>query len=110
MFDDADILPDIDTERDALFDQCQWVETDVDNEGNMIFIKGDGSYYQQGHGHEKCARFRCMAAKDVPTNCGFNTSEWSYPRGFQSCGEMCSGAFCDCIRKRNKYKELNEFN
>ena len=113
LFANADMQPDYDTELDALYQNDMDGDYDIDDKtGEMTFYKADGRFYTQGHGRDKCCRAKCLSVTtpgtplNLPYNCGFNSALWTYPEGYKSCGDKCSGAFCRCIRDRGRYKSL----
>ena len=97
VFRDADVQPNLIKERLALFECDPDGEIEVDNDGNNNFYLSEGYIYQSGHGREKCSMIQCLNANDVPNNCGFH-QQFLFPMWFQSCGPLCRGGFCPCLR------------
>ena len=55
VFNDADVAPDLVTERLALFECDVDGEIEVDTEGNNTYYMTEGFLYQSGHGRDKCS-------------------------------------------------------
>ena len=85
VFNDADVKPDLNQERCALFDCDDDGEIEVDYDGINTFYQSEGYLYRTGQGREKCSKVRCLSSKeDVPNNCGFH-QQFIFPVQFQPC-------------------------
>ena len=66
-----------------------------------MFYLSDGTFYESGHGRERCKAEVCLdpdiPPEGIPSNCGFHHA-WINPWDFKPCGKMCKGAFCHCLR------------
>ena len=71
--------------------------------GVMVGQIGSGHghpVFYPDHGPRKC--LPSCRGRDPPLNCGYNR-DYLLPTGFQMCGPVCRGAFCDCLRGYNEY-------
>ena len=103
VFNNADVAPDLLSERCALFDCDVDGEIDVDIDGNNTYYLYEGYVYQSGHGRDKCSTNLCLNAnEDVPNNCGHH-QQFFFPVHYKPCGPDCKGGFCPCLRTYPDY-------
>ena len=103
VFNDADVKPNFNQERCALFDHDEDGDLEVDDKGMNTFYQSEGYLYKSGHGRDKCASIKCIHTKeDVPNNCGYH-NQFVFPVFFKPCGPMCRGAYCLCLRSYIDY-------
>ena len=103
IFNNADVAPDVLSERCALFECDAEGEIEVDEVGNNTYYLTEGYLYQSGHGREKCSRLHCLDPKDdVPNNCGYH-SQFYFPVHYKPCGPECRGGYCSCLRSYPDY-------
>ena len=101
VFHNADITPNLVTERLALFECDADGDIEVDPNGNNTFYLSEGYLYQSGHGRMKC-QLTCLDSMDVPNNCGFH-QQFYFLVHFKPCGPRCQGGFCPCLRRYPDY-------
>ena len=101
MFAKADLEKEGEAEFDRLTDMDDAGTISIDDKTGLLAFKGSGgSKYLQGHGRYKCSRVRCQDdpwVTSVPDNCGYRQGQWTLPDQFVPCGEICRGAFCNCL-------------
>jgi len=66
----------------------------------QLTTASNGFVFYPNHGPTQC--LPGCRSRAPPVNCGYNR-HWTWPEGFQLCGERCRGAFCDCLRDYNEY-------